>query len=43
LQAFPRQALHAVELQFQHPRKAKLMRFKSEIPKDIKALIGALK
>ncbi len=43
LQDFPRQALHAMELQFQHPRTGKPVRFKSDIPKDIKALIRALK
>lgn len=35
LQGFPRQALHAVKLQFIHPRTGKPMAFKSAMPKDM--------
>lgn len=43
LQAFPRQALHAVEISFQHPCTGKAMRFKSGLPQDIAALLKALR
>ena len=43
LHAFPRQALHAVELQFRHPRTGKSMRFKSEIPSDMKRLLAKIR
>lgn len=43
LRDFPRQALHAVELQFIHPRTGKVMRFKSELPADMAKLLKALK
>jgi 23S rRNA pseudouridine1911/1915/1917 synthase len=39
LYEFPRQALHAVELQFKHPRTGKAMRFASEVPKDMAKLL----
>jgi 23S rRNA pseudouridine1911/1915/1917 synthase len=37
---FPRQALHAVSLQFIHPRTGKLRKFKSPLPKDIQKLVN---
>ncbi len=42
LYAFPRQALHAIDLRFKHPRTGKSMRFKSELPKDMKQLLRYL-
>lgn len=42
LRAFPRQALHAVHLQFHHPRTDKVMRFKSDLPKDIADLLKSV-
>ncbi|MGE3623848.1 MAG: RluA family pseudouridine synthase [Bdellovibrionales bacterium] len=42
LQAFPRQALHAVELRFQHPLSKKMLRFKSDMPREIKQLQALL-
>ncbi|MDX2028701.1 MAG: RluA family pseudouridine synthase [Alphaproteobacteria bacterium] len=39
---FPRQALHAMELKFQHPRTGKTMRFTSALPKDMAALLRNL-
>jgi 23S rRNA pseudouridine1911/1915/1917 synthase len=42
LQKFPRQALHAVELQFIHPRTGKLKKFASKLPKDMRKLIKGL-
>ncbi|MGE5538070.1 MAG: RluA family pseudouridine synthase [Gemmatimonas sp.] len=39
---FPRQALHAAELTFRHPKTAKNLTFRSKLPHDIKALISAL-
>jgi len=39
LQSFSRQALHAVELRFVHPRTGKGMTFSSNLPKDIKRLL----
>jgi len=41
--SFPRQALHAVELQLIHPRTGKLMRFKSELPPDMRELLRRLR
>ena len=43
LQAFPRQALHAGEISFIHPRTGKKNRFTSQYPADMQALIKALK
>ncbi len=43
IQAFPRQALHAGEISFIHPRLGKRKRFKSDPPADMKDLIKALK
>jgi 23S rRNA pseudouridine1911/1915/1917 synthase len=42
LVGFPRQALHAVALRFNHPRDARQMQFESELPLDIHALIESL-
>jgi len=42
LTAFPRQALHAFLLGFQHPTKGCSLRFESAIPPDINALIKIL-
>jgi len=39
---FPRQALHAVGLQFIHPRSGKLKKFTSKLPKDMQKLIKSL-
>jgi 23S rRNA pseudouridine1911/1915/1917 synthase len=41
--SFPRQALHAWLLQFEHPRTAKIMRFEAELPDDMLVLIQALR
>ncbi|MBU6235222.1 MAG: RluA family pseudouridine synthase [Alphaproteobacteria bacterium] len=43
IKAFPRQALHAVALQFEHPRTGKLKEFKVDLPSDIKDLINYIK
>ncbi len=40
---FPRQALHAYVLGFQHPSTHKVMRFESAWPADIAALIASLR
>lgn len=42
LTEFPRQALHAVALEFQHPATAERMRFQSSFPSDIESLIDRL-
>ncbi len=42
LKAFGRQALHAAVLAFRHPRSGREMTFASELPQDIKTLIGSL-
>ncbi|HEU0117115.1 MAG TPA: RluA family pseudouridine synthase [Alphaproteobacteria bacterium] len=42
LKSFPRQALHAAELEFLHPRSEKHMSFRSKLPKDMAALLKAL-
>ena len=39
---FPRQALHAVELQFIHPTTGKLRKYSAKLPSDIKDLIKSL-
>ena len=36
---FPRQALHAVNLHFIHPRTGKLRKFSSKLPKDMQKLV----
>ena len=43
LETFPRQALHAVLLGFQHPSTHKVMRFESPWPKDIAQLVASLR
>jgi len=43
LQDFPRQALHAVELRFLHPRSGILMQFQSNPPRDIMNLLRQLR
>lgn len=42
LRAFPRQALHALHLQFCHPRTKKNMRFKIALPEDMRKLLRKL-
>ncbi len=42
LLGFPRQALHAVGLHFEHPRTGKMMRFSSELPEDMRGLLKTL-
>jgi 23S rRNA pseudouridine1911/1915/1917 synthase len=39
---FPRQALHAIQLTFRHPRSGETVTFNSEISKDYKDLMCAL-
>lgn len=41
VKAFPRQALHAATLVFEHPTSGKIMRFTSGLPADMVELIGA--
>jgi 23S rRNA pseudouridine1911/1915/1917 synthase len=41
--AFPRQALHAYRLAFEHPRDGRLMRFEAPLPEDMRTLIARLK
>jgi 23S rRNA pseudouridine1911/1915/1917 synthase len=43
LQLFPRQALHAVEIHFIHPRTGKLRKFTSKLPKDMAKLVRGIK
>ena len=43
LQAFPRQALHAGEIKFVHPRTGKQMKFKAPLPDDLAALLKHLR
>jgi 23S rRNA pseudouridine1911/1915/1917 synthase len=40
--AFPRQALHAAVLGFEHPVTREEMLFESEIPEDMQALLAVL-
>lgn len=40
---FPRQALHAYMLQFEHPRTGEIMRFEAPMPDDMAALAQALR
>jgi 23S rRNA pseudouridine1911/1915/1917 synthase len=42
LKTLDRQALHAAELGFEHPRSGKPLRFESPLPADMQALLGAL-
>jgi 23S rRNA pseudouridine1911/1915/1917 synthase len=39
---FPRQALHAAELGFRHPRTGEWLNFRSPLPADMAALLGLL-
>jgi len=39
---FPRQALHAKTLAFQHPKRHELLQFTSELPVDMTTLLAAL-
>jgi 23S rRNA pseudouridine1911/1915/1917 synthase len=41
--AFPRQALHACLLAFEHPETGAEMRFKSDLPEDMAGLVAAFK
>ncbi len=43
LAALQRQALHAAELGFEHPRSGKPLRFSSPLPPEMQALLTALK
>ena len=40
---FSRQALHAAALRFRHPRSKKIMRFTSDLPADMAALVKRLR
>jgi len=40
---FPRQALHAFQLAFNHPRDGRRMRFEAPMPEDMKALVNRLR
>ncbi len=42
LKAFKRQALHAFELDFEHPLSHELMHFQAPLPADLRALLHAL-
>jgi len=42
LEAFPRQALHAAELGFQHPLNGQWLQFSAPFPPDFQALLDAL-
>ena len=42
LESFPRQALHAASLGFSHPANGEWLQFRSDLPSDIKMLIGIL-
>jgi 23S rRNA pseudouridine1911/1915/1917 synthase len=42
IDAFPRQALHAAVLGFEHPSTGELMRFEADIPEDMADLIAQL-
>lgn len=41
--AFPRQALHAVELTLKHPRSGKMMTWQASLPADMKRLLQSLR
>jgi 23S rRNA pseudouridine1911/1915/1917 synthase len=43
LQAFPRQALHAGEIKFIHPRTKRKLNFKASMPEDMASLLKILK
>jgi 23S rRNA pseudouridine1911/1915/1917 synthase len=40
---FPRQALHAAELELVHPAKGKPKRWKAPLPADMKKLLATLR
>lgn len=40
--AFPRQALHAATLGFEHPVTGRMMRFEAPLPEDMRALLALL-
>tara|TARA_B100001250_G_scaffold60616_1_gene47306 strand:- start:1387 stop:2331 length:945 start_codon:yes stop_codon:yes gene_type:complete len=42
IKSFKRQALHAYNLEFTHPSKKKIVRYKAELPDDMKKLIETL-
>jgi 23S rRNA pseudouridine1911/1915/1917 synthase len=42
VEAFPRQALHARELGFMHPRSKETLLFESDLPDDFAALLKVL-
>jgi len=42
VRALERQALHAAELGFEHPRSGKMLRFESPLPADMAAVLTAL-
>ena len=41
--AFPRQALHAAMLAFEHPSTGEVMRFEADMPQDMRALVEAVR
>ena len=43
LEIMPRQALHAKKLGFVHPHTKKMIRFESELPEDMKAVLAFLR
>ncbi len=43
IQKFPRQALHAMQLQFIHPRSEKVMQFNAPLPRDMADLLRSLR
>ncbi|MFT4184441.1 MAG: RNA pseudouridine synthase, partial [Rhizobium sp.] len=40
---FPRQALHAYMLQFEHPRTGEVMHFEAPLPDDMEELVSVLR
>jgi 23S rRNA pseudouridine1911/1915/1917 synthase len=42
LREFPRQALHAARLKFEHPVSGRPLEFASVLPADLRALLDAL-
>ena len=43
MRAFPRQALHAVQVRFRHPTRGDCMTFSSPVPTDMAALLAQLR
>lgn len=43
IRSFPRQALHAIAIEFEHPATGKTMTFETKLPNDFKELVWALK